>query len=130
MSTKKKLRYSLKNIKSTATHCITKCRVPVSVLSWQSKKNKRVVHSSFAAEASCMSSCQQYLDWISTLWVPMTFGEFVLENDEQFPKARPSPSLIEMVIIKAKAVSGGIQTLTLRFLRSVCCSTRVTEFAS
>ena len=29
---------------------ITNCRVPVSVLSWQSKKIKRVVRSSLAAE--------------------------------------------------------------------------------
>ena len=110
---------------------ITDCRVPVSVLSWQSKKIKRVVRSSLAAEASSMSTCQEHLDWMRTMWEQMTRSEFVLENYEQFLKARPSilvtdcKSLydaihkegaapastdkrlaIELAIIKAKAVSG------------------------
>ena len=38
---------------------ITNCRVPVSVLSWQSKKIKRVVRSSLAAETCSMSTCQE-----------------------------------------------------------------------
>ena len=37
---------------------ITNCRVPVSVLSWQSKKIKRVVRSSLAADTCCMSTCR------------------------------------------------------------------------
>ena len=69
---------------------ITDCRVPVSVLSWQSQKIKRVVRSSLAAEASSMSTCQEHLDWMRTMWEQMTRGEFVLENYEQFLKARPS----------------------------------------
>ena len=36
---------------------ITNCRVPVSVLSWQSRKIKRVVRSSLAAETCSMSTC-------------------------------------------------------------------------
>ena len=46
---------------------ITNCRVFVSVLSWQSKKIKRVVRSSLAAETCSMSTCQEHLDWIRTL---------------------------------------------------------------
>ena len=109
---------------------VTDCRVPVSVLNWQSKKIKRVVRSSLAAEASSMSTCQEHLDWMRTMWEQMTRSEFVLENYEQFLKARPSilvtdcKSLygaihkegaapastdkrlaIELAIIKAKAVS-------------------------
>ena len=69
---------------------ITNCRVPVSVLSWQSKQIKRVVSSSLAAEASSMSTCQEHLDWMRTMWGRMTRSEFVLENYEQFLKARSS----------------------------------------
>ena len=50
---------------------ITNCRVPVSALSWQSKKIKRVVRSSLA-----MSTCQEHLDWMRTMWEQMTRGEF------------------------------------------------------
>ena len=110
---------------------ITDCRVPVSVLSWQSKKIKRVVRSSLAAEASSMSTCQEHLDLMRTLWEQMTRSEFVLEDYEQFLNARHSilvtdyKSLydaihkegaaqaskdkrlaIELAILKAKAVSG------------------------
>ena len=110
---------------------ITNCRVPVSVLSWQSKKIKRVVRSSLAAETCSMSTCQEHLDWMRTMWEQMTRGDFVLENYEQFLTARPSilvtdcKSLydaihkegaapastdkrlaIELAIVKAKAVSG------------------------
>ena len=67
---------------------ITNCRVPVSVLSWQSKKIKRVVRNSLAAETYSMSTCQEHLDWMRTMWEQMTRGEFVLENYEQFLKAR------------------------------------------
>ena len=109
---------------------ITNCRVLVSVLSWQSKKIKRVVRSSLAAETCSMSTCQEHLDWMRTMWEQMTRGEFVLENYEQFLTARPSilvtdcKSLygaihkegaapastdkrlaIELAIVKAKAVS-------------------------
>ena len=107
---------------------ITNCRVPVSVLSWQSK---RVVRCSLAAETCSMSTCQEHLDWMRTMWEQMTRGEFVLENHEQFLTARPSilvtdcKSLydaihkegaapastdkrlaIELAIVKEKAVSG------------------------
>ena len=69
---------------------ITNCRVPVSVLNWQSKKIKRVVRSSLAAETCRMSTCQEHLDWMRTMWEQMTRGDFVLENYEQFLTARPS----------------------------------------
>ena len=110
---------------------ITDCRVPVSVLSWQSKKIRRVVRSSLAAEASSMSTCQEHLDWMRTMWEQITRSEFVLEYYEQFLKACPSilvtdcKSLydaiqkegaapaskdkrlaIELAIIKANVVSG------------------------
>ena len=69
---------------------ITNCRVLVSVLSWQSKKIKRVVRSSLAAETCSMSTCQEHLDWMRKMWEQMTRGDFVLENYEQFLTARPS----------------------------------------
>ena len=53
---------------------ITNCRVPVSVLSWQSKKIKRVVRSSLAAEARSMSTCQEHLDWMRTMWGQISQG--------------------------------------------------------
>ena len=68
---------------------IKNCRVPVSVLSWQSKKMKRVVRSSLAAETCSMSTCQEHLDWMRTMWEQMSRGEFVLENYDQFLTARP-----------------------------------------
>ena len=110
---------------------ITNCRVPVSVLSWQSKKINRVVRSSLAAETCSMSTCQEHLDWMRTMREQMTRSDFVLENCEQFLTARPSilvtdcKSLydakhkegaapastdkrlaIELAKVKAKAVSG------------------------
>ena len=110
---------------------ITNCRVPVSVLSWQSKKIKRVVRSSLAAETCSMSTCQEHLDWMRTMWEHTTRGDFVLENYEQFLTARPcilvtdwkslcdaihkegeAPAstdkrlAIELAIVMAKAVSG------------------------
>ena len=65
---------------------ITNCRVPVSVLSWQSKKIKKVVRRSLAAETCSLSTCQEHLDWMRTMWEQMTRGEFVLENYEQFSR--------------------------------------------
>ena len=50
---------------------ITNCRVPVSVLSWQSKKIKRVVRSSLASETCSMSTYQEHLDWMPTMWEQM-----------------------------------------------------------
>ena len=61
---------------------IANCRVFVSVPSWQSKKIKRLVRSSLAAEASSMSTCQEHLDWMRMMWKQMTCSEFVLENYE------------------------------------------------
>ena len=61
---------------------ITNCRVPVSALSWQSKKIKRVVRSSLA-ETYSMLTCQEHLDWMRTMWEQMTRSDFVLENYEQ-----------------------------------------------
>ena len=102
---------------------ITKCRVPVSVLSWQSKKIKRVVRSSLAAQTCSMSTCQEHLDWMRTMWEQMTRSDFVFENYEQFltdckslydaiHKERAAPAstdkrlAIELATVKAKAVSG------------------------
>ena len=65
---------------------ITNCRVLVSVLSWQSKKIKRIVRSSLAADTCSMSTCQEHLDWMRTMWEQMTRSDFVL----QFLTARPS----------------------------------------
>ena len=103
---------------------ITNCRVRVSVLGWQSKKIKRVVRSSLAAETCSVSTCQEHLDWMRTMWEQMTRSDFVLEKYEQFLTARPSilddaiqkegaaPAstdkrlAIEQAVVKAKAVSG------------------------
>ena len=63
---------------------ITNCRVPVSVISWQSNKIKRVVRNSLAAEASSVSTCQEHLDWMRTMWEQMTRCDFVLEIYEKF----------------------------------------------
>ena len=46
---------------------IAKCGVPVSVLNWQRQKIKRVVRSTLGAEASCMSTRQEHLDWMRTM---------------------------------------------------------------
>ena len=53
----------------------------MSVLSWQSKKIKRVVRSSFTAE-TCM--CQEHLDWMRTMWEQMTHSDFVLVHCDQW----------------------------------------------
>ena len=71
---------------------ITDCRVPVSVLSWQSNKIKSVVRSSLAAEASSMATCQKHLDWMRTMWEQMTGSELVLEDDEQIFEGSPQHS--------------------------------------
>ena len=104
---------------------ITNCRVPVSVLSWQSKKIKRVVRSSLAAETCSMSTCQEHLDWMRTMWEQMTRGGFVLDTArpsilvtdckslyDEIHKEGAAPAstdkrlAIELAIVKAKAVSG------------------------
>ena len=69
---------------------ITNCRVLVSLLGWQSKKIKRVVRSSLAAETCSMSTCREHIDWMRTMWEQMTRRYFVLEKYEQFITARPS----------------------------------------
>ena len=77
-----------------------------------------------------MSTCQEHLDWMRTMWEQMTRGDFVFEKYGQFLTDRPSilvtdcKSLydathegaapastdkrlaIELAIVKAKAVSG------------------------
>ena len=78
-----------------------------------------------------MSTCQEHLDWMRTMWEQMTRSDFVLEKYEQFLTAGPSilvtdcESLydaihkegaapastdkrlaIELAIVKAEAVSG------------------------
>ena len=78
-----------------------------------------------------MSTCQEHLDWMRTMWEQMTRCEFVLENYERFLTARPSVLVtdckslydaihkegaapastdkrlaIELALVKAKAVSG------------------------
>ena len=68
---------------------ITNCRVPVSVLSWQSKKIKRVVRSSLAAETCSMSTCQEHLDWMRTMWEQMTRGDLCLRITSSFSRRVP-----------------------------------------
>ena len=41
---------------------IANCRARMSVLSWQSKKIKRVVRSSFVVETFSLLTCQEHLD--------------------------------------------------------------------
>ena len=109
---------------------ITNCRVPVCVLSWQSKKIKRVVRSSLAAETCSMSTCQEHLDWMRIMWEQMTVVILCLRITNSFSRRVPvflSPTAkacmtqykegappastdkrfaIELAIVKAKAVSG------------------------
>ena len=68
----------------------TNFRVPVSLVSWHIKKIKRIVRRSLAAETCSMSTCQEHLDWMRTMWEQMTRGEFVLENYEQFSRRVPA----------------------------------------
>ena len=58
--------------------CATEQKVPVSILSWSSKKIKRVVRSSLAAETSSMATCVEQLDWMKILWSQMTTAELFL----------------------------------------------------
>ena len=132
---------------------ITNCRVPVSVLRWQSKKIKRFVRSSLAAETCSMSTCQEHLDWMRTMWEQITCSEFVLENYDQFLTARPSilvtdcKSLydaihkgaapastdkrlaIELAIVKAKAVSGetDLRWIDARYQIADCLTKHASE---
>ena len=89
-----------------------------------------------------MSTCQEHPDWMRTMWAQMTSSEFVLDNYEQFLKARPSILItdwkslydaihkegaapastdkrlaIELAIVKAKAVS--VETY-LRWIDARC----------
>ena len=48
--------------------CVTEHKVPVSILSWSSKKIKWVVRSSSAAETCSTTSRMEQLDWMRTLW--------------------------------------------------------------
>ena len=133
---------------------ITDCRVPVSVLSSENKKIKRVVRSSLAEEASSVSTCQEHLDSMRTMWGQMTRNELVLENYEQFLKARPSflvsdcKSLydalhkegaapastdkrlaIELAIITSKAVSGetDLRWIDARYQSADCLTKRASR---
>ena len=54
--------------------------MPVSILSWSSKKVKRVVRCSLAAEVRIMATEQ--LDWVRTLWSQMATAEFSLDASE------------------------------------------------
>ena len=99
---------------------ITNCRVPVSVLRWQSKKIKRVVLSSLAAETCSMATCQEHLHWIRTMWEQMTLSDFVsilvtdckslydaIHKEGAAPASTDKRLAIELAIVKAKAVSSG-----------------------
>ena len=68
---------------------ITNCRVLVSVLSWQSRKIKRVVRSSLAAETCSMSTCQEHLDWMRTMWEQMTVVVLCLRTTNSFSRRVP-----------------------------------------
>ena len=133
---------------------ITSCRVPVSVLSWQSKKIKRVVRSSLVAETRSMSTCQEHLDWMRTMWEQVTHSDFVLEKYEQFLTARPSilvsdckslydaihkegaapastdkRSAIELVIVKAKPAPGrtDLRWIDARYQIAECLMTHASR---
>ena len=133
---------------------VTNCRVPVSVLSWQSKKIKRFVRSSLGAEASRMFTCQEHLDWMRTMWEQMTSSAFVLENCEQFLKARPSILItdckslydaidkegtapastgkrlaVELATVKANAVSGetDLRWIDARYQIAICLTKHATR---
>ena len=57
-------------------------KVPVSVLSWSSKKIKRVLRRSLAAETSSVATCMGQLDWRRILRSQMTTAGFSLDNNE------------------------------------------------
>ena len=57
-------------------------RVPISILSWSSKKIKRVVRSSLAAQTSSMAPCLEQLAWMRPLRSQMTTVEFLLDEHE------------------------------------------------
>ena len=92
---------------------------------------KRVVRSSLAAETCSMSTFQEHLNWMRTVWEQMTSSDFVLEKYEQFftgrasilvtdytslydaihkegaaPASTDKRLAIVLAIVKAKAVSG------------------------
>ena len=56
-------------------------KVLVSIPCWSSKKIKRVVRSSLAAETSNMATCMEQLDWMRTLWSLLSSHE--LRNAKQ-----------------------------------------------
>ena len=51
-----------------------------------------------------MSTCQEHLGWMRTMWEQMTRSEFVLENYEKFLKARPS-----ILVTDCKSLYNAIQ---------------------
>ena len=63
---------------------------PVSILSWSSKKIKRVVRSSLAAETSSMGTCMEQLEWMRSLWSHMTTAEFSKNNYEGAFEKQPA----------------------------------------
>ena len=94
-----------------------------------------------------MSTYQEHLDWMRTMWEQMTHGEFVLENYEQFltaslsihvtdrkslydaihregaaPASTDKRLAVELAIVKAKAVSGEIDLrwIDLRYQIADC----------
>ena len=91
---------------------ITNCRVPVSVLSWQSKKIKRVVRSSLAAETCSMSTVRARIMSSSSRLVPAflspTAKAFTMQytKKEQLQPSTDKGLAIELATVKAKAVSG------------------------
>ena len=68
---------------------ITNCFFPVVVLSWQTKKIKRVVRSSLAAETCSMSTCQEHLDWMRTMWRQIPLVNLCLRITNSFSRHVP-----------------------------------------
>ena len=65
-------------------------KVPLSILSWSSKKIKTVLRSSLAAETSSMATCMAQLGWMRTLWSQMTTAGSFSDHHEGALKKQPA----------------------------------------
>ena len=72
---------------------MTEQEVPVSILSWSSKKIIRLERNNVAAETTSMATCMEQLDWMRTLLSRMTTAEFSLDNYEGALKKQPASVL-------------------------------------
>jgi len=69
---------------------ITKDKVPVSIMSWTSRRIKRVVRSSLAAETSSCASMIETLDWMRTVWAEMVVPNFEMDDYEKNLQMNPA----------------------------------------